>query len=272
MTEKEYRNHPAISRSELWRINESPEKFLWYKQHPPEQTDALLFGSLVHKLLLQAEDFFFEYAVVPNGSDRRTKEGKAAYEQFVANSQGKTIVTHRMLDPALDMSGAALRNRTVQALLDCAETEKVFFWTDEDTGEECKCRVDALTEIDGNPVILDYKTTRNAATEVFNQEIFRYGYHFQAAFYSEGVMQSLGLTERPEFIFIAQEKYEPYAINIIKVSPEVMLAGVDKMRELLGIYHECQMTGVWYGYNGFMEEPNETTLPGWMQLGVEEED
>ena len=34
MTEKEYRQYPAISRSELWRIRESPEKFKWYREHP----------------------------------------------------------------------------------------------------------------------------------------------------------------------------------------------------------------------------------------------
>ena len=36
MTEKEYRRHPAISRSELWHIRESPEKFKWYREHPEQ--------------------------------------------------------------------------------------------------------------------------------------------------------------------------------------------------------------------------------------------
>ena len=34
MTEKEYRSHPAISRSELWKIRESPEKFKYLKENP----------------------------------------------------------------------------------------------------------------------------------------------------------------------------------------------------------------------------------------------
>ena len=272
MTEHEYRTYPALSRSELWRINDSPEKFKWYKQHPPEQTDALLFGSLVHKLVLEGESFFDDYAVVPDGADRRTKEGKATYEQFVADSQGKIIVFHRMLDPALDMSGAALRNRLVLDLIENSQHEIPFFWTDEDTGVPCKCRVDAITEIDGKYTIIDYKSTTNAKTEVFNQEIWKYGYHFQAAFYSEGVMNHMGLTYRPDFIIIAQEKKPPYSVNVIKVTDDVMLAGIDKMRELLGIYKECCDTGVWWGYNGFLDDMNETILPGWMQLGVEEED
>ena len=62
MTEREYRQHPAISRSELWKMHESPEKFKWYKEHPIEPTPALLFGQLVHKMLLQPESFHTRYA------------------------------------------------------------------------------------------------------------------------------------------------------------------------------------------------------------------
>ena len=77
---------------------------------------------------------------------------------------------------------------------------------------------------------------------------------------------------RPDFIFIAEEKKPPFAVNVIKASEGFMLAGIDKMRELLAIYKECTDLGEWYGYNGYMDEINETILPGWVQLGVDEED
>ena len=73
MTEKEYRQHPAISRSELWHMHESPEKFKWYRDHPPEPTPSLLFGHVVHKLLLQPDTFDTEFAIAPE-LDRRTKK------------------------------------------------------------------------------------------------------------------------------------------------------------------------------------------------------
>ena len=37
-------------------------------------------------------------------------------------------------------------------------------------------------------------------------DVFKFGYNFQAAMYSEGVMRGMGLSERPKFVFIAQEK------------------------------------------------------------------
>ena len=92
MTEKEYRSHPAISRSELWKIRESPEKFKCFKENPTEPTPALIFGQAFHKLALQPETFSDEFAVMPQ-VDRRTKDGKAIWAEFCGKSTGKTIIT-----------------------------------------------------------------------------------------------------------------------------------------------------------------------------------
>ena len=271
MTEREYRQHPAISRSELWKMHESPEKFLWYKNHPSEPTPALLFGQLVHKMLLQPESFQTEFVVAP-AVDRRTKAGKDEYAAFAETVGDRTIVTTDDYNKALDMVTAVRMNPLANKLL-AGEKEVPFFWTDEFTGTDCKCRVDCLTEIKGTYYIVDYKSTGNAATDIFsNKDVFKFGYFFQAAMYSEGVMQSLNLTERPRFVFIAQEKTPPYSVNVISVPDSVMLAGLDKYRELLGIYHECLTLDLWFGYNGAMNEMNEVSTPGWLQLGVDEED
>lgn len=272
MTEKEYRAHPAISRSQLWKMDGSPEKFKYEIDHPTPQMPALLFGQVVHKLLLLPEEFDTEFAVAPS-IDRRTKAGKEAYNGFLAANEGKIIVPEDMLLQAREMVEKVMEDRSIASLLSGAK-ELPFFWTDEMTGVSCKCRPDCLTYLDGEdaPTLIDYKTTSNARTDIFNNEIYKYGYHFQAAMYTEGVMSAMDLSERPEFIFIAQEKKPPYAVNVITVPPEVMLAGLDKYRELIGKYNECVQTDYWYGYRGPFGEPNEAYLPGWMQLGVEQED
>ena len=271
MTEKEYRQHPAISRSELWRMHESPEKFKWFKDHPIEPTPSLLFGQVVHKLLLQPDSFRDEFAVAPV-ADRRTKAGRELYEEFAATVGERAVVSRDDYDKALEMVTAVRMNPLAMKLLR-GEKEVPFFWTDEYTGTDCKCRLDCLTEIDGQYYIVDYKSTGNAATDIFsNKDVFKYGYHFQAAMYSEGVMHGKELTERPRFVFIAQEKTAPYAVNVIAVPDDVMLAGLDTFRELIGMYHECSVLDSWYGYNGILNEMNEVLLPGWMSLGVEEDE
>ena len=66
MTELEYRSHPAISRSELWKMHESPEKFKWYKEHPVEPTSELLSGS--RKIISSAKTCFIKTEPVTTGT------------------------------------------------------------------------------------------------------------------------------------------------------------------------------------------------------------
>ena len=136
MTEAEYRRHPAISRSELWRIRESPLKFAYYKAHPEEPTPALIFGQVFHKLALEPEGFTDEYAVAPN-IDRRTKEGKQALAEFLDESEGKTLVPADMYKQASEMCKSLYAEPFAVKLLS-GRREVPFFWRDDSTGEECK--------------------------------------------------------------------------------------------------------------------------------------
>lgn len=269
MTEKEYRAHPAISRSELWRMNESPEKFKWFKDHPPAPTEALLFGQVIHKLLLDPETFEEQFSIGPDVS-KRTKDGKKEWDRFKALVGDRTAVDPEDYLLALAMVEKCRRNEEVMKLLNGVH-EQVFFWTDELTGEACKCRVDCLTEIDGEPVIVDYKTASNADTFHFVRDIYKYGYHFQSAMYGEGVRINLGLGKLPRFIFIAQEKKPPFAINRIELPEDVIQLGYDKFREFIGIYHDCKQADWWYGYNGVYNETNEAYLLEWVKDGDDAE-
>lgn len=265
MTEKEYRSAKGISRSELWKIRESPEKFKWFQEHPEQPSPALIFGQVVHKLLLQPESFDEEYCVAPN-VDRRTKTGKVAWQEFEDFAIGKTIVSDEFFSSAKDMVAAAYNSPFVLKLL-AGEKEKPFFWTDDLTGEPCKIRVDCLTEIGGELIIVDYKSTANAATEAFMRSAINYGYDFQAAMYSEGVKKCTG--RNPKFVFIAQEKDPPYSVNIMQADDLLIRRGYDVFRELLGIYHDCKQSGNWYGYLGKYNMLNNLCLPAWLAAEVE---
>ena len=141
MTEKEYRSNPAISRSELWLINRSPEYFKYRKENPMEPTTALLFGQVAHKLLLEPDSFDDDFAVAPV-VDRRTKAGKDAWEAFLIEADGKTVVDPSTYEHAKEMTDAAKQNPLVASLL-IGSHEEPFFWTDPDTGVACKCRLDS---------------------------------------------------------------------------------------------------------------------------------
>lgn len=265
MTEKEYREHPAVSRSELWRISESPEKFKWYKDHPEQPTPALIFGQLFHSLALQPETVKDLFAISPN-IDRRTKAGKEAFAEFEAESSGKTIITGDMVNTATDMVDSLFSNEFAKKLLS-GEKEKPFFWTDDLTGEECKCRADCLTEIGDQLIIVDLKTAECAETEAFMRAAIKHGYDLQAAMYSEGVKKNTG--KDPLFVFIAIEKKPPYAVNVLQADKLFLRRGGDLFRELIGIYHDCKDSGNWYGYLGKHNMINNLALPAWLAKEVE---
>ena len=269
MTEETYNKRKGIRRSDLWRMEDSPEKFKCFLEHPPEKTQAMAFGSACHKFILENWDFNSEYALAPN-VDRRTKAGKDAWEEFLGLIGDRTPITEDENQTMVEMYEALDRCPLAKKLIHGkGETEQEFFWKDPETGEDCKIKTDRLGKYNRRWYVVDYKTCQCAETMRFNSEIWRLGYYFQAGMYTEGVMTAKKLKKRPGFLFVAQEKKAPYSVNVIEVSEEVMNAGVAKFHELLGKYHDCNVLDNWPGYVG--DVPNDCFVPTWMEREMEDE-
>ena len=253
MTNREYREHEGISRSELFTISKTPLHFKYEQEHKKEDTPSLQFGRALHKMILEPETFNQEFAVAPQ-VNLRTNAGKEEYNRFLLDNPGKEVIRQDDYYTILAMCDVAHQNELVMQLLK-GEKEQSFFWTDPDTGEVCKCRPDCITEYEGQKYIVDYKTTDSCEDGHFERSCRKYGYGFQAGMYTEGVFQNT--YEQYGFVFIAQEKKAPYAIRVYFCSPEFVAQGYDKFRELLGIYHECKENDNWYGYEGPYNTPSE---------------
>lgn len=247
-------------------MKESPEKFKYWKDNQEEkESPALIFGRLFHSILLTPQDLDTEFAIMPV-VDRRTKEGKAEYAKFLENSKGKTVVDVEMVGKAAAMAQAVQSNELCRKLLD-GEREVPLFWTDELTGEECKCRLDVRKKMGKQTIIVDVKSTENAETEAFIRSAIKYGYDFQSAMYSEGEENNTG--EKPIFVFIAVEKEPPYAINILQADELFVKRGYDTYRDLIGKYHYCKTTDNWYGYLGSENIINNMCLPSYLAKEME---
>lgn len=241
-----YDKADGIRRSDLWVINKTPYHFKYHMEHEKEQTKALAFGAAVHAYILEPTTFRQKYAIAPI-CDRRTKDGKAEWADFLdlCAETGAEPISADDMATINDMAAALKANELASNLL-IGDHEKEFFWTDDLTGEECKCKVDCLTEYDGKPFIVDYKTTDSCEDGHFERSARKYGYQFQAGMYCEGVFQNT-LTEHG-FVFVAQEKTEPYAVRVYFCDTEWIKRGYDKFRELIGTYHWCKVNDQWDGY------------------------
>ena len=265
ISNKEYRQRPGISSSELKKIMITPAHYKHWKENPQEDTPALLFGRAAHKYILETYDFYTEFAVAPN-CDRRTKEGKETWNKFVADSEGKDVITQEQFEQIEEMRKVMLATPFVSKLIN-GEHEISYFWTDEDTGLKCKVRPDSINH--KLKVIVDYKTADNAETQHFMRKAIDLGYDLQAYMYQQGVKANVG--EEYLFVFIVQEKKPPYAVNILEADENFMASGKHIFTEMLNLYKECSESGNWYGYLGADNQINSLGVPKWIEQLVESE-
>lgn len=253
MTDKDYSALPGIRRSDLFRIAQSPLHYKYYSENPQPETPALTFGRALHELILTPSSWASNYCVAPS-VDRRTKTGKDLWQEFMLNRNGRTIITEDDYATMKEMRRAIYHHPLADRFLTNDETstdhEAAFTWTDADTGEECKIKVDALSHVDGKPVIVDYKTTESCADHMFERAARRYGYKLQVGMYTEGIWYGKRDMEEYGFVFVAQEKKAPYAIRIYIATEDYICEGTDLFHEYIGLYHSCKETGKWYGYEG----------------------
>ena len=263
ISNREYREHEGVSSTDLKHIVKSPAHFRYWKDNPQEDTPALLFGRAVHKYVLEKEDFFKEFAVAPI-FDRRTKEGKAAWDNFQSESIGKDVITQEDFEKIKAMYDALYSTPYVAKLLSGSK-ELSFFKEDEITGTTIKCRPDCLTDIGDTHLLIDYKSCADATSEQFMKDAIKLMYDLQLAFYKDILDKERGCEHT--VIFIAQEKTAPYLVNVFEANEYFIKSGRDMYRTYLDIYAECEKSGNWYGLvNGGI---NTLGLPNWLQKQYE---
>lgn len=245
MSSQEYHAHPAISNSLLVKVLRSPAHALSYLQGTQETTTAMEFGTALHCAVLEPDLYAQKYAAFDG--DRRTKEGKATYEALLA--YGKTIIKAEDAAAIEVMRMSILAHPSAGKLLRNGQAEQSIFWTDEDTGEECKCRPDYLLD----EIVVDLKSTDDASPQGFARSLAQYKYHMQAAHYLEG-------TCRNRFIFIAVEKKPPYAVAVYEIDALSLDKGQADRRRALSYWKDCKKLGVYPAYH---DEIMPIGLPVW---------
>lgn len=244
ISNKDYRQRQGVSSTDLKHIVKSPAHFRYWKDNPQEDTPSLLFGRACHKYVLETYDFYNEFAVAPS-CDRRTKDGKEEWAKFIADSDGKDVITQEQFEQIDAMRISAYATPFVSKLLS-GEKELSFWGVDEDTGLTIKCRPDCITEWNGKHILIDYKTCTDAENTKFCRDSIKFGYDLQLAMYREILKQNTGHDYM--VVIIAQEKTAPYVTNVFQLSENYLESGRELYKEMLKVYKECEKTDTWYGY------------------------
>lgn len=237
----------------------SPMHYQWYLTAPPKPpTPELEFGTCFHVKVLEPEDFDRRYIVAPVFGDCRNKDNKAARDRWLEANVGRNAIAAEDLERVNRMADAVRRHPVACQILDGSpDPELTGYWTDPLSGLQCKMRADAF--VPAAKVIGDIKTTIDASDDGFAKSIVNFRYAYQAALYTCGAAEILQ-DESVDFVWIAVEKTEPYAVSTFTLSREDRLRTIDNLRTEMLRFKKCVEMDEWPGYGLAIRE---IILPRW---------
>lgn len=251
-------NIEYISCSALKQYLKSPAHYKAYIEEEREQTPALIFGSFYHLMILEPAKVKEEFITELDRPDK-TKIMRAQMNKQWKENSDKTYINMKDVGLVLDMKKVLNDNENLKYLINKGVNE-VSYYLEDLEGVKVKCRPDKITE----NAIIDLKTCEDASVEGFTRQIFKYGYHIQAAMYLD-ILQQITGKER-QFIFLAQEKKKPYAYQIFRVDNTILEQGRYEYKELLKLHKKCLERNEWLGYESFSDSEYgvvDLTIPGW---------
>ena len=246
MNDDEYFALEALSASGAKMLRKSPLHYRADKFKTRQPTAAMIFGTVVHRLVLEPERPAFAVKYLNWAS----KEGKAERERLEAT--GLPILSEADGDRATAIRDALWSNAQIAELLEGAQKEQVMLW--DQHGVKCKAKADAI----GDGVVIDLKTTIDAAPHEFARSVATFSYHLQAAHYLDGYRATRGGSA--DFIFIAVESAAPHAFALYRLDHETLAAGAREMKRAAALYRDCMKSGNWPGYEAGIAT---LALPRW---------
>jgi hypothetical protein len=255
MSNNQYHALPALGSTGIKLLSQRPSLFkAKVIDGVSESKRCYDIGSAFHSLTLEPDKFEEEFAV--SDLDRRTN----AFKDFAKELAGQTIIKPADFDLVSDMRDGVLRNETAYKLLNQkSEAEMSYFWNDQVTDVECKCRPDALVNYGKQLIAVDLKSTQDASPEGFRKSVWNFRYDIQAAWYSMGISI---VKKRPVdlFAFIVTEKTPPFDTAVYYLSDVALNTGLRDCKKALDTYKRCVEADSWPGLPEGLIEIN---LPVW---------
>lgn len=263
-----------LSSSQLKLYLKSPKAAKFALDNPTdEKSDALRFGSLFHMAMEKFQQFgtidaFYDCVAIftPPKNDKTgqpygttTKAYAEAYNQFLADNQGKEIATLEEVQLIDDMVGTLVRPSVggatatqVLKLLKWGKPEVSHFIEYE--GCKFKFRPDLTTRYrrKGGQCadLYDWKSvaTDDLSEENINRIILKYGYHISASHYQFFYHEQTGIW--PGFILVFVSKVAPHDCVMVDMAnygyryyPDVdivsMGPGAMEFKKLLDLHIKC---------------------------------
>lgn len=248
----DYLTLPAVNWSTLKHLRKSPLHYRHALENPREDNARLALGRAAHTAVFEPDKFMLEYACFKG--ERRA--GKA-WEAFKEQHAGETILKIEEYRTCLAIRDAVRRHPVAAEYLAAGVPESSIFWTDLETGLECKARPDWISVSKG--ALVDLKTTGDIDAHRFAATAARMLYYCQLAFYREGLKRAHD-AEYP-VVMIAVEQSPPHDVAVYTLDEDALYAGWEEVQVLLVRLKRCRNENRWPGR---YEEAQTLRLPGWI--------
>lgn len=253
-----------LSFSSLKAFAESPAKFVEYKMAKPEPTDAMIFGKMLHCLILEPHEFEARYMCLDDtdicvsiggAKPRATKAYKEWKAVALAEAGDRELVETNDYYMARKMANAVRDNRASAKILAlCPEHEKGIEW--EFKNFQFKGFIDGR----GEKAKLDIKVCTDASPRKFQRTIVEEKYYLQGAMYTyaEG--------EDVPYYNIAVDR--SCGVSVHKLHQNLLEHGMNEYNTLLDRFNECILKDHWDRSHDFYSELYDGTFvcekPGWL--------
>lgn len=226
------RREEKLSHSSFNSFCKSPLHFISYKLRERETTPAMIFGSMVHCLILEPDEFDKRYFIAPK-CDRRTKAGKAIWAETLAIAGDRELTKQEDYDKALKIKKRVYSNdASGWVMSQITETERAVEW--KFGGYDWRGYIDGI----GENVVLDLKKVVDASPRKVERLIKYEGYGRQAAHY----LRAVGNPDL-DFYFICFD--ENANVSVHKMTRGALAVEYEQIDFYMGKFQLCAFKNDW---------------------------
>lgn len=242
----------------------------------PEETNQMRFGTGLHALLLEPDEFEDRFCVMPDfhlddanvvqggaKKGQRTESKNTSYvkerrSQFGRDNAGKSIIGREQYDSILRCIESIRERPKMAALIDRCSKEVTL--EGEIGNIPWKGRVDLLCTDKRQAEVCDIKTTGSCDKFAFGRIFVRLHYAEKMACYRELLRQN-GI-EPKRISFITQEPDGDFDNAYVPIEDIILDNAWPRVEKVMIDYHRCMKSGEWPGVDGGKDQ-YELAVPNW---------
>lgn len=248
LTDKEYNALEAARWSNVRMLLDCPAAYNYALNNKTESTSAQHLGTLVHAMVLEPETVAWRFVEAVK-VDRRTKAGKAAWQQQLLEAEGRELVSADTWKEAVILSQAC-RTALDQHLPGWEDGRKEVAVLGNLYGNAAKCKIDLIVDNQ----VWDVKTTRDLSPRAFTNACYNYAYYGQVVTYTKLLQQFEDVSVGG--IIAVQTTGVPLA-HVLEFSERAKALGFYQHDKAWSELAVCQDSESWpgYDYDGTLEAP-----------------